>query len=166
MQKRQNYENGTRRQISRNERSARVRRTSPDPPPTHHSRAADDRSPMLTHHYRRDASDSPPPPLTYSYPLPDPVITGPYPQRSPYHSLSAPYSDYSGQQVYLPPVTLPSMSPYELGSTKNHSFFDGEDMLSPFSMSYSPMTSLDIQNTQHYQESDPNVNISYFHYQS
>lgn len=164
---RQNNENGIKRQRSRNERSARARRTSPDPPPTQYSRMTDDRSPMFTHQYQRDASASPPPTFTYSYPLPDPVIHVPYPQHSSYHSLPSPYSDYPNQQVYLPPlpVTLPSMSPYELGSSKNDSLFESDDMLSQFSMSYAPMTSMDISTSQHYQESDPNVNIPDLYYQ-
>lgn len=164
---RQNNENGIKRQRSRNERSARARRTSLDPPSTQYSRATEDRSTMFTHQYRRDAPASPPPTFTYSYPLPEPVIHAPYPQHSSYHNLPSPYSDYRNQHVYLPtlPVTLPSMSPYELGSDKNDSLFESDDMLSQFSIAYSPMTSMDIPTSQHYQEADPNVNIPIFNYQ-
>ena len=168
-QVRQSNDKGIKRQKSRNERSSRTRRTSPDPPSTRNIRTTDNFSAMFSPQYQRDASASPPPAITYSYPLPEPVIHAPYPQHTPYHSLPSSYPDYSNQQVYLPPlpVTLPSMSPYELGSAKNDSLFDGDDMLSQFSIGYSPMNSMDIPTSQHYQESDPNVttpNISYQFY--
>ena len=142
------------------ERLGRARHTSPDSPPTQYSRATDDRSAMFSQHHPRDASASPPPSFTYSYASPDSIVHAPYPQHTPYHSLPSTYGNYQAQQGYHP--ALPSISPYELGSGKHGSLFDGDDLLSQFNMGYSPMTSMDMATTQHYPESDPNVNISNF----
>ena len=166
-QVRQKNENGIKRQKSRNERPARMHHTSSDPSTARNARAPDNLSAMFSHQYQRDASASPPPSITYSYPSPDPVIHAPYPQHAPYHNSPSAYPDYPNQQVYLPPlpVTLPSMSPYELGLAKNDSLFDGDDMLSQFNISYSPMNSVDTPFSQHYQELDPNVIIPDLSYQ-
>ena len=143
-----------------NERSKPNRKPSPERPTAPYSSAKDDRSSMFPRQYSRETSGSPSPSLNYSYPLPEPVIHTPYPQHAPFHTLPAPFPDFPGQPLYLPPlpVTLPSMSSYELGSAKNDCLFDEDEMLNPYNMSYTPLSSMDIPTTQSYQDSNVHVN--------
>ncbi|MCJ1261991.1 hypothetical protein MMC22_001860 [Lobaria immixta] len=159
-QPRRKNEDGLRRKKSRNENARQNRHASPERPSVPYPAAKEDRSNLLAGQYSRETSGSPPPSLNYSYPLPEPVIHTPYPQHAPFHTLPAPFPDFPGQPLYLPPlpVTLPSMSSYELGSVKSECLFDEEDMLNQYNMGYSPLTSMDIPTTQSYQDSNAHVN--------
>ncbi|MCJ1259220.1 hypothetical protein MMC24_007056 [Lignoscripta atroalba] len=156
----------------RDEDPTRTRRSKNEPPPapvqsnshrsqrTQTSSMGDDQTGMFSRQYTRQLSASPPPAFTYTYPAPEPpAIHTPYPQHAPFHSLPAPYLDYPGQSLYLPPppVTLPSMTSYDSGSTKTESPFN-DDMLSQFNMGYASMSGIDIPTTQSYADSNAYVN--------
>lgn len=159
-QPRRKNEEGLKRKKSRNEHTRQNRHASPERSSAQYPSAKEDRSNLFTSQYSRETSGSPPPSLSYSYPLPEPVIHTPYPQHAPFHTLPAPFPDFPGQPLYLPPlpVTLPSMSSYEVGAVKNECLFDEDDMLNQYNMGYSPLTSMDIPTTQSYQDSNAHVN--------
>lgn len=160
VQPRRKTDDGVKRQKSKNEKTLQQQRTSPKRPPATYAATKDDRSSLFNRQYSREISASPPPYSNYSYPLPEPVIHTPYPQHAPIHTLPPRFPDFQGQSLYLPPlpVTLPSMSSYDLASAKNECLFDDEDMLSQSYMAYSPLTSMDIPTTQSYQDSNVHVN--------
>ena len=153
-------EAGIKRQKSRNEHVRQNQHTSPELPITQYSSLRDDRPGAFSRQFSRDISASPPPSFGYSYPLPEPIIHAPYPQHAPFHSLPAPFPDFPGQSLYLPPlpVTLPSMSACEPSLAKNENVFDDDDMLGQYNMGYSPLTGMDIPTSQSYQDSNIHVN--------
>lgn len=157
---RRKTEDGVKRQKAKNEKTPQQQRTSPKRSSATYPATKEDRSSLYNRQYSREISTSPPPYSNYSYPLPEPVIHTPYPQHAPIHTLPPRISDFQGQSLYLPPlpVTLPSMSSYDLTSAKNECLFDDEDMLSQSYMSYSPLTNLDIPTTHSYQDSNVHVN--------
>ncbi|KAI4127540.1 MAG: hypothetical protein LQ347_004553 [Umbilicaria vellea] len=137
---------------------SRSRRESPASPPAQYY---GERSNIFSRQQTRQSSPSSPPTLTYSsYPPPEPIVHAPYPQHAPTYSLPAPYPDFSGQPVYLPPlpVTLPSMPPYETCTSKNDPFFTDEDMAGSFSLGYGSLGGMGHSVTQSYQESEAHVN--------
>lgn len=160
VQPRRKNEDGVKRQKSMCERSKPNQKASPERPTPSYSSAKDERSGIFNRPYSREMSGSPSPSLNYSYPLPEPVIHTPYPQHAPFHTLPAPFPDFPGQPLYLPPlpVTLPSMLSYELGSAKSECLFDEDDMLNQYNMNFTPLSSMDIPTTQSYQDSNVHVN--------
>lgn len=160
VQPRRKAEDGVKRQKSKNEKTQHHQYVSQKRPSASYPTTKDDRSSLFNRQYSREVSASPPPSANYSYPLPEPVIHTPYPQHAPLYTRPPPFPDFPGQQLYLPPlpVTLPSMSSYELGPAKNECLFDDEDMLNPSYMGYSPLASMDIPTAQSYQDSNVHVN--------
>lgn len=160
VQPRRKTEDGVKRQKSKNEKTLQQQRTSPKRPSSTYPATKEDRSSLYNRQYSREMSASPPPYSNYSYPLPEPVMHTPYPQHAAIHTLPPRFPDFQGQTLYLPPlpVTLPSMSSYDLASVKNECLFDDEDMLSQSYMSYSPLANMDIPTTQSYQDSNVHVN--------
>ena len=89
--------------------------------------------------------------------MPEQPVHAPYPQHAAAYSLPAPYADYSGHSLYLPPipVTLPSMSNHE--TAKTDSLFGDDDNFGSFNLNYPPMAGMDLP-SQSYQESNAYVN--------
>lgn len=160
VQPRRKTDDGVKRQKSKSEKTLQQQRSSAKRPSATYPATKEDRSNLFNRQYSRDMSASPPPYSNYSYPLPEPVIHTPYPQHAPIHTLPSRFPDFQGQPLYLPPlpVTLPSMSSYDLSSTKNECLFDDEDMLSQSYMAYQPLNNMDIPTAQSYQDSNVHVN--------
>ena len=119
----------------------------------------DDRGALFSQQCTRQLSTSPPPAFSYSsYQFPEQHSYTPYPQHTAYHALPAPYTDLSYQNSYLPPLpsTLPTVLP-TTSAMKREEVFTGEDMISPFSMSYASMAGMDIPTTQTYSDSSAQV---------
>lgn len=152
-------EEGVKRKPSKQDSASRSRRRTPEPLLTPYPTLKNNRSEKFPYHYHREISISPPPSYNCSYSLPEPIINAPYPQHSAFNTLPAPYSDYSGQPQYLPPLptTLPSMAPYELGPSKHNGFLD-EDILSQYETGYAPFAGIDLPMQHSYQDSNAHVN--------
>ena len=153
----QRNEDGVKRQRSKQDCAARGRRRSPEPSYSPIKYERSDPS------YGREFSVSPPPSYSYPYSLPEPVAHAPYPQHAPFNTLPAPYPSYSGQSQYLP-TTLPSMSQYDLGPSKNNGYLDDE-MLGQYDTSYAPFGSMDLPMQQSYPDSNAHVNHPEYHSQ-
>ena len=164
----QRHDEGVKRQRSKQGSISRDKRRSPETLSHPFHAVKTERSVSPPYQYGRELSISPPPSYGYSYSLPEPVIHAPYPQHAPFNTLPAPYPEYSGQPQYLPPLptTLPSMSHYELGSSKNNGYLD-EDILGQYDSGYVPITSMDLPIQQSYAESNVHVNHPeyIFHFQ-
>ena len=145
------------RQKSRNGPSGRGRRPSPEPAQLQYSRIESEQPELFRCQYSRDLSTSPPPSYPFSYPLANSPVHPPYSQHGSFQGLPAPAPDFAGHSLYLPPipVTLPSISPYELGPIKSENPFEEEGMISHFNMGYPPMTGMDAGGP--YQDSNPHV---------
>jgi len=164
-QNRQREDEGKRRRV-KTENSAPNQGRSPNLHSVPSSSPRDDPSSMFSRQYTRQRSVSPPPSFTYSYPAPDPPIHAPYPQHAPFISLPAPYSDYQGQPLYLPPlpVTLPSMSSYDNVASKPGNPYTEDDFASHFSMNYSAsMNGIEVPTSQSYADSNSYVNNPELH---
>lgn len=107
---------------------------------------------MFSHQYTRQLSTSPPPFSYATYPPMELMPTVSYPSSGTYAAMSAPSSECSSYQMYLPPLLQQSYGNYlpTMGPVKQE--FYGDDETSPFSMSYASMAGMDIPNMHVYQE--------------
>lgn len=160
----QRDDQSVKRQRSKQDATSRSRRRSPEPLSHPYPVVKTERAASPPYQYGRELSISPPPSYNYSYSLPEPVIHTPYPQHAPFNTLPAPYSDYSGQPQYLPPLptTLPSMPQYDMGPSKNSGYLD-EDILSQYDSGYAPFGSMDLPMPQP-SYSDSNVHVNHPEY--
>ena len=152
-------EDGIKRRKSKSERPSLAQRTSPGTHAASRSSTKEDHHDnMFERQYTRQLTMSPPPSFTYSHTMPEQPVHAPYPQHAAAYSLPAPYADYSGNSLYLPPipVTLPSMSNHE--TAKTDGLFGDDDSFGSFNLNYPPMaTGMDLP-AQSYQDSNAYVN--------
>lgn len=144
---RQNSDDSIKRRKSKGGPHKLTRRESPPCPSLQCSNLESGQPPAFPYPYSRDMSNSPPPSFSYTY-SPTEIVHHPPHSTPPFHSLPAPVSDYPGNPLCLPPLpaTLPSMSPYEFGPAKEGAWFDDEDILSHYNMTYPPLAGVDMTN--------------------
>ncbi|KAF2761995.1 hypothetical protein EJ05DRAFT_472932 [Pseudovirgaria hyperparasitica] len=124
--------------------------------PTHASQ--DDRG-LFAHQYTRQLSTSPPPYSYATYPSHETVSYSTYPPPSAYQAGATADSGYT--PPYLPPLSsaYPNTLPSMVHPVKQEYY--GEEVISPYSMSYASMAGIDIPAPLHYADSqhNPQVNL-------
>ncbi|KAK4547374.1 hypothetical protein LTR36_001030 [Oleoguttula mirabilis] len=133
------------RQRSSSNLSARDR--TPEILSQHYVLPSDDRS-MFSQQFTRQLSTSPPPFSYGSLPTTDSMSYASYPQATTYCGMQSINMDMPLYPQYLPPV----QHSYNMTTPQIKQEFYGDDEMSPFSMSYASMASVDVSAAQSYHD--------------